>query len=163
MALDPRVACAAPSCYLGGFRRHFARRLPADSEQNIYGQIPAGLDHADYVLMRAPQPTLICAVTLDNVDIAGTWEVFREAKRVYTRLGFSERVELVEADATHSYHKFHREATTRWMRRWLADRHEPIEEGELAIPDEKDLLCTPEGQVLPMAGGRSLFEVLADA
>ena len=36
---------------------------PGDAEQNIHAQIAFGMDHADYVLMRAPRPTLICSAS----------------------------------------------------------------------------------------------------
>ena len=47
--------------------------------------------------MRAPKPTLICATTDDFFDIQGSWDAWRQAKRVYARLGLPERVDLVEA------------------------------------------------------------------
>ena len=57
MALDPRIVCAAPSGYLCGFRRLCETIGPQDAEQNIHGQIALGMDHADYILARAPKPT----------------------------------------------------------------------------------------------------------
>ena len=95
MALDDRIVAAAPSCFLTTTRRKNDNPGPGDAEQNIFGQISYGMDHPDYVLMRAPKPTLICAATRDFVPIEGTWETFRQAKRIYARLGFSERIGLV--------------------------------------------------------------------
>ena len=65
MALDDRVACAAPACYLTTFRRLIETIGPQDAEQNIYGQIAFGLDQPDYVLLRAPRPTLISSTSGD--------------------------------------------------------------------------------------------------
>jgi len=65
MALDDRIACAAPSCYLTSFRRLIDTRGPQDAEQNIHAQIAFGMDHADYVLMHAPKPALILAAKKD--------------------------------------------------------------------------------------------------
>ena len=65
MALDDRVTCAAPACYLTTWRRLIETIGPQDSEQNIFGQVAFGLDHPDYVLMRAPKPTLISSTTQD--------------------------------------------------------------------------------------------------
>src|SRR5690606_3994037 len=112
---DARVACAAPSCYLTSFERLLATIGPQDAEQNLHAQIALGIDHADYVLLRAPRPTLILASTRDFFDIEGTWDTFREAKRFYTRLGYPERVDLVETDARHGYPQSQREAMVRWM------------------------------------------------
>jgi len=85
MALDDRIQAAAPGCFITTTRRKNESPGPGDAEQNIFGQIAYGMDHADYILMRAPKPTLICAATHDFVPIEGTWEAFREAKRLYTR------------------------------------------------------------------------------
>jgi dienelactone hydrolase len=63
MALDDRIAAAAPSCYITSLERLFATLGPQDAEQNITGQVAFGMDHADYVTMRAPRPTLICVGT----------------------------------------------------------------------------------------------------
>ena len=103
MALDGRIACAAPSCYLCGFRRLLETLGPQDAEQNIHAQIAFGLDHADYVLMRAPRPTLMCTATHDFFKIDGAWNAFRQAKRVYTRLGAAENIAIAEADEQHGF------------------------------------------------------------
>ncbi|MFP6677741.1 MAG: acetylxylan esterase, partial [Pirellulaceae bacterium] len=119
MALDSRIVCAAPGCAVTSFRRRLETKGPGDAEQNIFGQIAFGMDNADYVIMRAPKPTLLLSATRDFVDIQGAWHVFREAKRVYTRMGFAERVDLVEADEKHGFSQPLRVAMVRWMRRWL--------------------------------------------
>ena len=77
MALDDRVLCAAPACYLTTLSRLIETIGPQDAEQHIHGQIAFGMDQPDYVLMRAPRPTLICATTGDFFDIGGTWENYR--------------------------------------------------------------------------------------
>ncbi len=159
MALDERVACAAPSCYITSFRRLIDTIGPQDAEQNIHGQLAFGMDHADYLMMRAPRPTLILASTHDFFDIDGTWHSFRQAKRFYTRLGFAERVNLVETDAKHGYPKLQREAMVRWMRRFLLGIDEPITEPEFATHSTIDLQCTPDGQVMLMKGARSVMDL----
>lgn len=159
MALDPRVYCAAPNCYITSFSRLLPTIGPQDAEQNIHGQLAFGLDHADYIIMRAPRPTLISAATRDFFDIRGTWDSFREAKQFYGTLGFSERVEIAEFDTEHSYSKGHREATVRWMRRWLLGKDDPITEPEFPVLSDEQMQCTPEGQVLKLPGSKSAFEL----
>ena len=51
MALDDRIAAAAPSCYLCGFSALLRTIGPQDAEQNIFGQLAFGMDHGDYVMM----------------------------------------------------------------------------------------------------------------
>lgn len=178
MALDDRIVAAAPVCYLTSFRKLIDTSGPQDAEQNIFGQLAFGMDEADYLTMRAPRPTLICAGTRDaTFDISGTWDVFREAKRFYSRLGHAERVEMHEADAPHGFGIQQREAAARWLHRWLLGSDKPIREVE-SLPDPltdeqsrelskgdwtaKQLQCTPAGQVLLMKGERSVFLLNAE-
>lgn len=163
MALDERIACAAPACYLTTFERLLSGNGPQDAEQNIAGQIAFGLDEADYVLLRAPRPTCLLAGTRDaTFDILGTWEIFREGKRGYARLGHPERLDLVEADAPHGFTPQLRVGAVRWMRRWLLGKDDAIEEPELPVWSDAELQCTPRGQVMLDKGERSVFDLQRD-
>jgi len=162
MALDGRIVAAAPACYITNFARLLSTIGPQDAEQNIYGQLAFGMDHADYIMMRAPKPTLICAATGDFFDIEGTWTSFRYAKRLYTRMGFAERVDLIEHDGQHNYHQPLREATARWMSRWLLGKDEPITEPPIKLLSEEEIQCTPQGQVMLLEGARSVYDLNRD-
>jgi cephalosporin-C deacetylase-like acetyl esterase len=162
MALDDRVACAAPACYLTTMRRLVETLGPQDAEQNIFGQIAFGLDHPDYILLRAPKPTLISATTQDFFDIRGTWDNYRQAKRVYGRLGNPEQVELVEVEGKHGVQSQNLAAIARWMQRWLKGSDEPISLTDLKTLSEKELLCTEKGQVLLLPDERSVFDLNAE-
>jgi dienelactone hydrolase len=161
-ALDERIAASAPGCYLTGFRRLLETIGPQDAEQNLFGQIANGLDHGDYVLLRAPRPTLIMAATQDYFDITGAWNLFRQAKRFYTRLGFAERVEIIEPDTKHGFPTEMRVGATRWMRRWFFGSNDAISEDDFPVLPAADLQCTPDGQVLRLPDARSLFDLNRD-
>jgi len=162
MALDDRIFAAAPSCYITNFERLLSTIGPQDAEQNIYGQLAFGMDHADYLMMRAPKPTLICAATKDYFDIEGTWATFRYAKRLYSRMGFAERVDLIENDAPHNYNELQRQSVTRWMARWLLKKDEPITEPKIQLLSEKEIQCTPHGQVMLLEAARSTYDLNRD-
>ena len=175
MALDDRIVAAAPGCYLTTFRKLIETKGPQDGEQNIFGQIAFGMDEADYCIMRAPKPTLICAGTRDaTFEFGGTWEVFRDAKRFYSRLGSPETIDMAAPDAPHGFTLQLREAVTRFMSRWLLGKDAPVREipslpdsftddelRALTLPDwtPEQLQCTPKGQVRLMPGERSVFEI----
>lgn len=163
MALDDRVICAAPACYLTTFQRLIDTIGPQDAEQNIFGQIEYGLDHPDYILMRAPRPTLISATTQDFFDAQGTWENFRQAKRLYGRMGYPERVDLVEIEGNHGVQPQNLATIAHWMTRWLLgiDRSIPAEEIVTRSPEE--LLCLETGQVLSLPGEKSVFDLNAES
>ncbi len=162
MALDDRIAAAAPSCYITSLERLFATIGPQDAEQNITGQVAFGMEHADYLTLRAPRPTLICSASRDFFDNQGTWTSFHEAKRVYGLMGHSERVDLVESDSGHGFPKTQREAMLRWMRRWLLQVDDAPTEGDITIAKDAELLCTRTGQVLEDFKGKSVFGLNAE-
>ena len=162
MALDGRIACAAPSCYLTSLGRLVETIGPQDAEQNIHAQIARGMDHADYVLMRAPKPTLMSTATRDFFDIRGAWDTFRQAKRLYTRLGFAERVDLIETDQQHGFSTQLRVGAVRWMRRWLLHADDAITESEAKIASDKEMQCTPGGQVMLLEGARTTYDLNRD-
>ncbi len=160
MALDNRVAAAAPGCFLTSYQRLLETVGPQDAEQNVFGQLKFGLDESDYVIMTAPRPVSILAATRDaTFDIGGTWDLFREAKRFYGKLGYPERADLVETDDVHGFTIHLREGAVRWMRRWMMNIDDSIFERDFPVFQPAELQCTPQGQVLLMEGERSVFDL----
>lgn len=164
MALDERVQAAAPSCYICSLFNaltHIGR--PQDSEQNVFGQLAFGMDHADYCIMRAPLPTLICTATKDFFNAGDAWSSFRYAQRIYTRLGVPEKMAILESDGEHGYSQEHREGTIRWMLRWLAGRDERITERE-SQPDvaAEELRCVGTPGVISLPGARTTYDINRD-
>ena len=164
MSLDPRVTSAAPACYLTTFQKLIETRGPQDSEQNIFGQLAFGMDHPDYVIMRAPRPTLITSTTGDYFDIKGAWENFRQAKRVYGVLGFPQQVDMVEVEGTHGVKPQSLATIGYWMQRWLLDKdaNVPIRNFEQNLQELSVLNCTEKGQVLTLENEKSVFDLNAD-
>ncbi len=162
MALDDRVVCAAPACYLTTFRRLIETIGPQDAEQSIFGQIAFGLDHPDYILLRGPKPTLISSTTQDFFDIDGSWQTFRQAKRVYGILGAPERIDLVEIEGTHGVQPQNLATIGHWMQRWLLNKDEAVPAQEYQVRKPEELLCTEQGQVLQLPGEKSVFDLNAD-
>ena len=164
MALDNRVQAAAVFCYLCSLYGKMMTTIgPQDAEQNIFGQAAFGMDHVDYCIMRAPKPTLIGTTTADFFPAEDAWTTARNAKRIYDRLGYSEKLAITEADGPHGWHKPLREAAVRWMLRWLADRDEMIfEADDQPVCTSEELRCTPRGEVLLLEGARSAFDLNRD-
>jgi dienelactone hydrolase len=158
MALDDRISVAAPSCYITSLERLFATIGPQDAEQNVTGQVAAGMDHADYITMRAPKPTLLTVGTRDFFDIQGSWDTFREVKLIYGRFGFGERVDLFESDEEHGFTRPRRVATVRWLKRWLMKQDDAAVEPEFAVLTDAELQCTRSGQVMTDYKDVSVFD-----
>jgi len=164
MSLDDRVAAAAVHCYLCSlYGKMMTASGPQDAEQNIFGQVAFGMDHVDYCIMRAPKPTLIGTTTDDFFPVEDAWATARNAKRIYDRLGYNEKMTISETDGPHGWHKPLREATVRWMLRWLAGRDEMVfEADDQPSCTNEELCCTPRGEVMLLAGARSAFDLNRD-
>lgn len=160
MALDDRIRAASPSCSISYRMKRGAGG--GDCEQNIFGQLAFGMDNADLIMMRAPLPVLICGATHDFFNIEGAWETFRFAKRLYTRLGWAERVDILENDAGHNFDRLPREGIARWMSRWLLGNDQPIAEPEITLLSQQEYQCVSDGKVMALPGARSVYDLNED-
>lgn len=159
LALDERLVAGGIGCFMTTSERKNISPGPGDAEQNIFAQYTYGLDLPDFLTMTAPRPVVILSATRDYVPIAGAWEAFRDAKRLYARFGFPERVDLVETDATHGFSLQLREGAVRWIRRWLCHDDRPVVESSMPRFSSAELACTTGGQVLALPGARSVLEL----
>ncbi len=148
MAVDERIVAAAPSCFITTIERLFNTIGPQDCEQHFPAQGRFGIDHADFITMRAPKPTLILAAERDFFDIGGTRTAYADAQNVYSVWGEPRRVGLFSYDDEHGFSQPRRQAAVAWMRRWLADDERPVREPELSLQPDDALNVTKTGQVL---------------
>lgn len=158
-ALDERLHVAAASCYLTSWKRLIETIGPQDAEQCFPGFLADELDHGDFVLSFAPKPFLILSAIRDFFSIAGARETFREAQRVYERLGASERVAMTEADDGHGYTLPRREAAYGWFARWLQGNGETQKEPHIEQLAEDELWATKTGQVATSLGGETVHSL----
>jgi pimeloyl-ACP methyl ester carboxylesterase len=159
MALDDRIACASPACYMTSFEKLLHTIGPQDAEQNIFGQVAFGMNHADYLIMRGPKPTLICAARKDFFDIEGARDSFEQSKRIYETLGHGDRVAMQEADGPHGWSQPLREAAVGWMVRWLRGEEREIKEPEIDVLTDAEMNVTPRGQVMLLEGAVNAFDI----
>ncbi len=148
MAFDDRIAVAAPSCFITTLERLFHTIGPQDCEQHFPGQGPRGIDHTDFITMRAPKPTLVLAAEQDFFDFSGTQTAAQEAEAVYRVLGHPEHVALFSYDDKHGFSQPRRQAAVHWMRRWLMGDDRPVVEPKLTLQRDADLQVTAGGQVI---------------
>ncbi|HKJ69195.1 MAG TPA: alpha/beta hydrolase family protein [bacterium] len=146
-AMDERIYAAAPECYITSFRRLLQSIGPQDGEQNMYQFIEHGLDHPDYLEVRAPKPTMMITTTRDFFSIQGARETAAEVQRAFDAFGQPERFRMVEDDAPHMSTEPNREAMYAFFQEHLnLPGSSEDEEVELLTPEE--LQVTETGQVL---------------
>lgn len=157
-AMDDRVLAAAPTCYICGFQRLFESIGPQDAEQNFNGGVAHGIDHADFLEVRAPKPTLVVATTRDFFSIQGAREVVAEAREAFRALGNIDHLQLVEDDLGHGYTRMNREAIYAFFQEYLGNPGDPAER-EIPFLSSEDLKVTPTGQLIGSLGGESVFSL----
>jgi hypothetical protein len=71
-------------------------------------------------------------------------------------------VDLFESDEPHGFTRPRREASMRWMRRWLLKIDDAPVEADFPVATDAQLQCTETGQVLGALKGRSVFDLNAE-
>jgi cephalosporin-C deacetylase-like acetyl esterase len=145
--VEPRLAVAVSSCYMTSWKQLWFEPGPQDAEQVLPGFLARVLDFADLALAFAPRPFQIQSATRDFFPIAGARSAYDEARAGYERLGHADRAGFFEHDDPHGWSKPRREATYRWLERWLHARTDDGEEPAFDTEIESDLYATPTGQV----------------
>lgn len=162
-ALDPRVKAAAICCYITTLPRRMANRTqedpPSDPEQDIFGFVSEGIDHAGLLALRAPRPTLIGSARLDFFPIEGARESFEEARRLYAAAGAADRITMAEAPGRHGLSAPLRTAVYSFFDRWLAGRADASPAAEVAVKPRADaeLRVCDDGQVNESMKSRPLL------
>jgi dienelactone hydrolase len=168
-ALDPRVRAAAICCYITTLPRRMGNRIEqdpsADPEQDLFGFVGEGIDHAGLLALRVPRPTLIGSAVRDFFPIEGARESFAEAKKLYETAGAGDRIGMAEANERHGLTLPLRRAVYGWFERWLHDRKGESSTEELAIKPRpaKELFVCPEGQVNLSFHSRPLLPLALEA
>src|SRR5206468_7921649 len=72
-ALDPRVLVPVIGCYITTLPRRMGNRIErdpdSDPEQDIFGFVQQGIDHAGLLALLAPRPALLCTARFDFFPI----------------------------------------------------------------------------------------------
>ncbi|MEO5997479.1 MAG: alpha/beta hydrolase family protein [Chitinophagaceae bacterium] len=157
-ALDERVAASAPSNYITSYQRLMESQGVQDGEQNFYHGISSGLDHGDFVEIRAPKPMLIMATTRDFFSIQGVRETFAEAKKVYEIFGKPLNLQKVEDDYGHQYTQKNDEAMYAFFQKSLQLPGSSTDDKVQFVP-ASELQKTTTGQLASSLGGETVFSL----
>ena len=157
-ALDDRVAASAPAGYITSYGRLMESIGVQDGEQNFYHGISSGIDHADFIEIRAPKPTLIMATTRDFFSIQGSRETYSEVKRIYELSGKPDNIEITEDDYGHGYTKKNREAMYAFFQKYLQLPGSSFEE-DVEFMTAQELQKTSTGQLSTSLGGQTVFSL----
>jgi pimeloyl-ACP methyl ester carboxylesterase len=165
-ALDKRIKVVVPSCYITALPMRIFNRIFADPdsdpEQDLFGMISNGVDHAGLLLLMYPRPVLVAAAVLDFFPIEGTHRTLREVRDFYERFNHGDRIGLVESYNPHQFSLENQEAAFEFLDHFNGM---PARRGLPTAKKLEDqaLLSTASGQVmLEFSDARSLTDVIRD-
>ncbi|MGD1017934.1 MAG: acetylxylan esterase [Verrucomicrobiia bacterium] len=147
IGLEPRIKVAVVCSYVSERERTLELSGPSDGCQHIPYEGREHLEIGDFLLMMAPKPVYIMSGYYDFVDYWGAARTFAELKRVYAALGEPEKVGMFSLEGGHGMPKPKREAAVTWFRTWLCNDRTPVHESDETRLTEKELNCTPTGQI----------------
>ncbi len=157
-ALDERIYAAAPECWVTNYRRLFQSWAPQDAEQNLSYELLEGIDHADFLEVRAPKPTLQITTTWDFFPIQGARETEKEVKKIYKAFGAEDNFSRAEDDAKHSITVKNGTTKLAFFQRFLNNPGDSTYE-DVEYLTEEELQVTKNGQVLTSLGGETVFSL----
>ena len=157
-AMDDRILAAAPTCFVTNYEYLFKSIGPQDAEQNIYHLIAEGLDHPDFVELRAPKPTLIVGTTRDFFSIQGVRETYMEAKKAFRAFDKEDYLQKSEGEYVHGFIKNNNEATYAFFQKYLNNPGDPTDEDVETIP-ENELQVTETGQLATSLKGETIYSL----
>ena len=159
MVCDPRIAAAAPGTFLMDRRSYMHAGGAQDAEQIWPGVTALGFDHADILLMMAPKPVLVLAVTSDFFPIEGTRRSVARAGRLWELYGAAGGLRLFEDDSIHAYTRPMVRAAAEFFSEHLLGRKVSPDGAGIEAIEPARLLCTHSGQVRgEIAGARGVHE-----
>jgi hypothetical protein len=159
-ALEPRLAAAAPACYINSFHEVFPGPT-GDPEQSPHGFIAEGLDQADLIEAFAPRPYLIGSTEKDFFPIAGARRAYQDAQRFYSIFGAGDKIGQVVGPGGHGTPKEVREEIYAFFLKYLGDLAVSALEQPADLFGDLDYQVTKTGQVADSLRSRELSAVIA--
>jgi len=157
-AFDERIYAAAPENYLTNYRRLLETIGPQDAEQNLFNILSRGLDHPDFLIVRAPKPALMITTTNDMFSIQGAIETENEVSVIYKSYGIPENFSRIEDVAGHASTLKNREAMYAFFRKHL-NNPGSTKDQETKILSPEELKVTPAGQVSTSLKSETVFSI----
>jgi cephalosporin-C deacetylase-like acetyl esterase len=154
--VEPRLAASVISCYMTDWERLWPGRGPQDAEQVFPGFLSDGLDFGDYMIAFAPRPVTMLTGIRDYFPIEGARATYKEVKRIFGVMDAEEKAGFFEYDDEHGWHQPRREATYRWLTRWLQGKEDDGKEPPIQIEPVEKLNATSTGQVATSLRGETV-------
>ena len=156
VAFDDRIKASAPEAFITSQKRLLESVGLQDAEANLYHAVINGIEHADFIEVRAPKPMMILTTSRDFFSIQGARETYQEALKAYQAFGKPGNLILAQDDYIHGSTKKNREAVYGFFQKFLEHPGNPVED-EVEILNPEDLKVTSTGKVSSSLGGETVF------
>ena len=177
MSVEPRLKAACPSCYISTFRAVVESIGPQDAEQNVFGQLPLGVNHASFAFLQAPMPVRFMFCRGDMFPFSGSQVTWNVVSNTAERCGLAGRYAMTDADGEHGWKESTRVSSVEWLRRWLCDEpsaithdvagYRALDAGfnlnsvDTALSGTAHEVCSG-GSVLNLPGERTVYDLMRD-
>ena len=175
--VEPRIVAACPSCFISTLRDVYAANGPQDAEQQVFGELAFGFNHAGHVLAGGNAVRIHCNFD-DFFPYAGACSTIAVVTNAARMCGLDvTRYGMTDVAGPHGWYESARTSSVQWMRRWLGGDLSalPIDVSACRALDNGFSLSavdcgltgtaryvTPTGRVKDLAGFRSVFDLLKD-
>ena len=181
MAMDKRIAAAAPSGFIASIRCTNWDVGACDAEQQFYGQLKYGMNHLALFMLAADRcAALHLATHADFFPFIGAFETADCAARAYKALGRGDCFQLIDSSGPHLWPESSKQAEFLWFRKYL--KGEDAWKGydciafqkynlgfslndpkvDVGLAREPKNLVTPNGSVLNLPGERTVYDIIRD-
>lgn len=158
-ALERRFTMAAPSCFVTTFLANLENEIPADCEQYPPGAVGAGLEMADFLIARAPEPVILLGQEHCYFDRRGLREAYAEVRRFYDLLGAPEpAARLFLGPNPHGFSVHNQEAMVDFF--CLHAQRRPVRLRRTQVLPADAGWVTPQGSVVA-AEATPIYELIA--
>ena len=181
MAMDKRIAAAAPSGFIASIRGTNWDLGASDAEQQFYGQLKYGMNHLALFMLAADRcAALHLATHADFFPFIGVYETAEYAAKAFNSLGRGDCFQLIDTSGPHLWAESSKQAEFLWFRKHLKD--EDVWKGydctkfqkynlgfslkdpkvDVGLARDQKNLVTPTGSVLDLPGERTVYDLIRE-
>ncbi len=181
MAMDPRIAAAAPSGFIASIRGTNWDLGASDAEQQFYGQLKYGMNHLALFMLAADRcAALHLATHADFFPFIGAYETAEYSAKAFKALGRGDCFQLINTSGPHLWAESSKQTEFLWFRKHL--KGEDVWNGydcakfqkynlgfslsdpkvDVGLARDQKNLVTPTGNVLDLPGERTVYDLIRE-
>lgn len=155
---ENRIYATAPENHISNYTRILQSIGPRDGEQNLFHMFANGIDHPDFLIVRAPKPTLMVTTTNDIFNIQGSIETANEVSHIYKAYNEKDNFSMVRDVAGHASTTKNNEEICAFFQKHLNNPGDPSFL-PVELPTNEELRVSPTGQVTTSFNSETVYSL----